>query len=137
MSSSLIPTRLLSLPSIWDEAEDWLSNAATQTSGLSVSEDESHVYVEAAVPGIDPKDVEVTFQDGYIWIRGESKQEEEDKKKKFYRRASSSFSYRVAVPGELDPTKDPDASYKHGVMKVSFAKLPKVEPKKITVKVSE
>ncbi len=139
MSSNLIPTRLLSfpnlsLPSIWDEAEDWLTSPTNQSSGLSVSEDENHVYVEAAVPGIDPKDIDITFQDGYLWIRGESKQEEENKKKKYYRRASQSFSYRVAVPGDIDTTKEPEATYKHGMMNISFAKSPKVEPKKIQVK---
>lgn len=138
MTNSLIPRRLLSFPSLslpdfWGEDEEWLSAPSTQ-SGLSIYEDESYVYVEAAVPGIDPKDVDVTFQDGYVWVRGETKEEEGDQKKKFYRRASRSFSYRVAIPGDVDTTKDPDATYKHGVMTIAFAKSPKAQPKKIQVK---
>ncbi len=138
MATSLIPRRLLSFPSLslpafWDEDEEWLAYPSTQ-SGLSVYEDDSRVYVEAAVPGIDPKNVEVTFQDGYLWIRGETKEEEEDKKKKYYRKASRSFSYRVAIPGDIDSNKDPEATYKHGVMTVAFAKSPKAQPKKIRVK---
>jgi len=138
MSTSLIPRKLLSfpsfsLPSFWDEDEEWLTSPSAQ-SGLSVSEDEKKVYVDAAVPGIDPKNVDVTFQDGYLWIRGETKEEEEDKKKKFYRKASKAFSYRVAVPGDVDLTKDPEATYKHGVMTIAFYKSPKVQPKKIQVK---
>lgn len=138
MTNSLIPTRLLSFPSLslpnfWDEDEEWLNYPSTQ-SGLSVYEDENSVFVEAAVPGIDPKNVDVTFQDGYVWVRGETKEDEGDKEKKYYRKASRSFSYRVAVPGDVDSAKDPVATYKHGVMKIAFAKSPKAQPKKIQVK---
>lgn len=138
MANSLIPRRLLSFPSLslpdfWDEDEEWLTSPSTQ-SGLSIYEDDNKVYVEAAVPGIDPKNVDVIFQDGYLWIRGETKEEKEDKKKKYYRRASRSFSYRVAVPGDVDETKEPEATYKHGVMTIAFTKSPKAQPKKIQVK---
>lgn len=55
------------LPSIWDENDDWLSLPSTSApSGLSVSEDANHVYIEAQVPGIKPEDVEVTFDKGYL-----------------------------------------------------------------------
>lgn len=138
MTSSLIPKRFLSFPSLslpdfWDEDEEWITSPSTQ-SGLSVYEDENKVYVEAAVPGIDPKNVDVTFHDGYLWIRGEKQEEEQDKKKKYYRKASSSFSYRVAVPGDIDDNKEPEATYKHGVMTIAFVKSPKAQPKKIQVK---
>ena len=141
MITSLIPRRLLSLsnpvfPDFWDEDEEWLTSPSTP-SGLSIYEDENKIYVEAAVPGIDPKHVEMTYQDGYLWIRGESKEEEEDKKKKYYRKATRSFSYRVAVPGDVDTTKEPEATCKHGVMTVAFMKSPKAQPKKIQIKTSE
>ena len=141
MTTSLTPRRLLSFPSLtfpnfWDEDEEWFISPSTQ-SGLSVSEDETHVYIAAAVPGVDPKNIDVTVHDGYVWVRGESKETEEDKKRKFYRRASQTYSYRVAVPGDVDMTKDPEATYKHGVMTVAFQKTPKAQPKKIQVKNTE
>ncbi len=120
-------------PSIWDDEDDWGMMANVPT-GVTISEDEKHIYVEVAVPGVDPKDVEVTFDKGVLWIKGEGKVEEEDKKKKFYRKATSSFSYRVAVPGEIDADAEPQAQSKHGMMKVTFIKAPKSMPKKITVK---
>lgn len=138
MAFDLIPSRLLSfpsmrMPSFWNDEDDWLTTPATP-SGLSVSEDENNVFVEAALPGIDPKDVEITFQDGYLWIRGESKEEEKDKAKKYYRQSTKSFSYRVAVPGEINEDVEPEASSKNGVMMVTFAKSPKKQPKKIQIK---
>lgn len=138
MSVNIVPKKMLSfpsfsLPSLWDEDEDWFMTPSTQ-SGLSVYEDDSKVYIETAIPGINPKDVEVTFQDGYLWVRAETKEEEKDKNKKYYRQASQSFSYRVAVPGEVDSNKEPEATYKHGVMTITFNKIPKSQPKKIQIK---
>lgn len=103
-------------------------------SGLEISEDDKHVYVKAAVPGVDPSKIEVTYDKGVLWIKGETEEEEKDKAKKFYRRSAQSFQYRVMVPGDIDETVEPEATTKHGVMTVTFTKTPKKEPKKIKVK---
>ena len=116
----------------WLDEEDWTS--FLPSSGLTVSEDDKNVYVEAAVPGLDPDKVEVTFDKGVLWIRGNQEAENKDEKKKYYRKASSSFSYRVAIPGNIDETKEPAASCKNGIMRVTFAKKPEVQPKRISVK---
>jgi len=136
MALDLVPRRFWTFPtSNWfDLDEDDNSLAARNPSSVTVSEDDKKVYVEAALPGVDPKEVEITFDKGVLWIKGESVETEEDKKKKFYRRASSSFSYRVAVPGEIDPNVEPEAESKNGIMRVSFTKHPRMQPKKITVK---
>lgn len=130
------PTNFWRLPIIasdlWEDLGDLMPMSGT-LNGLSISEDEKNVYVEAAVPGIDPKDIEVTFDKGVLWIKGESK-EEEKKGKKYYRKASSSFSYRVAVPGEVDWKTEPVATSKNGLMMVAFPKSAKTQPKKIAVK---
>jgi len=115
--------------------EDFWGMDMTPQTGLSISEDKDHVYVEAHLPGLDAKDIELSFEKGMLWIRGEKKEETEDKNKKYYRKASSSFSYRVHVPGQIDEKKEPDASYKDGVIKVSFSKTPGSEAKKIAIKV--
>lgn len=133
MAIDLVPTSFWRFPvsrSVWDDDED-ISMMSTP-SGISISEDETHVYVEVALPGVDPKDVDITFDKGTLWVKGEAKIEE--KKKKFYRKATSSFSYRIAVPGEIDGLVEPEASAKHGVMTVTFAKSKSTLPKKISVK---
>ncbi|MBI4058422.1 Hsp20/alpha crystallin family protein [Candidatus Gottesmanbacteria bacterium] len=135
MAFDLIPGhfwRFPRVPSIFEEDDDFM--IPSSPSGLSISEDDKNVYIEAAVPGVDPKDIEVTFDKGVVWIKGESKEEEKDKKKKYYRQAMRQFSYRVAVPGDIDPNNDPEAHYKNGVMRVTFIKSPRSQPRKITVK---
>jgi len=132
MGYDLIPNRFLSFPSIWNDDDDWITPASSP-SGLSVSEDDKNIFIEASLPGIKPENIDVTFQDGYLWIKGEVKEEEKDKSRKYYREATKSFSYRVAVPGEVDSSIDPVAKYKHGIMTVSFTKSPKAQPKKIQI----
>jgi HSP20 family protein len=115
--------------------DDWDLQEFSSPSGLSVSEDDQHIYVEAALPGIKSDEIEMIFDKGVLWIKGEKKEESEDKKRKFYRRAMRSFSYRVAVPGDVDETKEPRATCKHGVLRVEFQKTKKGSTsKKIPVK---
>lgn len=133
MTYDLIPHKLLSLPSIWNDDDSWMT-IASNPSGLSVSEDDKNIYIEASLPGIDPKDIDVTFHEGYLWVQGEAKAEEKDAKRKYYREATNSFSYRVAVPGEVDLNTEPKADYKQGIMTVTFVKSPKAQPKKIEIK---
>lgn len=123
--------RVPTLSNLWEDDDDW-GTVTNWPSGLSLSEDDKNVYVQAAVPGVDPKDIEVTFDKGVIWVKGETKTEETNKK--YYRKAASSFSYRVAVPGDIDLTREPSAAVKNGVMTVTFAKSPKAQPKKISVR---
>ena len=103
-------------------------------SGLSVSEDNNNIYVEAHLPGLKPEDIELTYDKGMLWIHGEKHEQEQDKKKKYYKKASSSFSYRVQIPGLIDDKKEPEAVYRDGIMKVNFAKSAKKESKKIKFK---
>ncbi|MBI2031706.1 MAG: Hsp20/alpha crystallin family protein [Candidatus Levybacteria bacterium] len=136
MANDIIPRTFLrspfvSLPSVWEDIEEMLPTTGN-ISGLSISEDGQNIYVSAAVPGVDPEDVDISFEKGVLWVKAEKK--EEEKGKKFYRKATSSFSYRVTVPGEIDPNIEPEASCRNGIVTVTFVKSPKVKPKKIAVK---
>lgn len=115
------------------DEEGWLQDFS-DPSGLSVYEDEKNVIVEAALPGLKTDDIEMTFDKGILWIKGEKKEEEKGKDKKYYRKALSTFSYRVAVPGEIDEQVEPEALFKDGMLKVIFPKSSKREPKRIGIK---
>jgi HSP20 family protein len=120
--------------SLFEENEDeWLQDF-TFPSGLSVSEDEDSICIEAALPGIKPEEVEMTYHKGMLLIRAEKKEENKEKNRKFYKKATSTFSYHVAVPGNIDENTPPEAICKHGVITVTFKKSKKEEPKRIAVK---
>lgn len=125
---------LFNLGKFFDDLEGGIT---TVPSGLSISSDDNHIFVEAHVPGLSAKDIEVTIDDdNVLWIKGDKKEEEEDKKKKFYRRSQSSFSYCIPLWEEVDDSVDPEAVCKEGVMHVSFKKKKgkQAEAKKIQVK---
>lgn len=134
--SYLIPRSFMSFPGLGLSSlmdDDSLSFTSSAPNGLSLAEDDKHVYVEAAVPGVDAKDIDITFEKGVLRIVAESKVEEREGKK-YFRRATSSFSYQVVIPSEIDMNTEPEAEVKNGVMHISFTKSAKVQPKKIAVK---
>jgi HSP20 family protein len=106
-----------------------------ESKGVSLSEDDKHVYVEAAVPGMNPEEIEMTYDKGILLIKAEKKEESSDKNKKFYHKAYQKFFYQVAVPGHLDEAKNPEATCKDGIVKISFIKAqPDSQRKKISIK---
>lgn len=138
--ADLVPRGFWSFPSqrissLIDELDDLLPVTQTDTaSALSVSEDDKNTYIEAAMPGVEQNDIEITFAKGTVWIRGQAREEEKDKKRKYYRQAARIFSYRIAVPGEIDPNAKPEAETKNGVVMVTFPKKESSMPQKITIK---
>lgn len=129
--SYLVPRSFFSLPSLLDE--DWDVGMMSNTpSGLSISEDNKNVFVEAVVPGVDPKDIDITFEKGVVRIVGESKKEEKEGRK-YFRRLQSSFSYQFSVPSDVDLSKDPETKVDHGVLHLTFEKSEKAQPRKIKV----
>ena len=100
--------------------DDESVSIGTHSSGLSVYEEGNHVIIEAALPGIESEDIEVSQAHGFLLIDGEKK--EEEKKRKYYRQVVRSFSYRVPLPAKADMNIEPKATFKDGVMKVVFKK---------------
>lgn len=138
MTNNLIPRGFWNMPnfripSLWADLMEE-TRLDTIPSGLSVSEDDKGFYVDAALPGIEPKDIEVTFDRGMLHMSGQS--EEEEKGKKFYRKATGQFSYSVMAPESVDSKKEPKVTYQNGMMHAVFEKTSSPKPKKIEVKVA-
>lgn len=120
------------MPSLW-ENEELLS--VFNQSDLTIFTDPDHVTVEAPVPGLDPSKVEVTYDQGVLSIRGQADEETSDKKRNYYRKSSKTYSYRVSVPGGVDPEKDPEVSYKNGMIIATFSRTSQErQPKKLPIR---
>lgn len=139
MQEQRMPQQWFSPLSLLEEIENLNWPLITQPNchhtgqGLQISEDENSIFVEAAMPGLDDKDIELTYEKGTLMVRGERKETEEDKKRKYYRRSSNSFIYRLNVPGNIDETSEPNAEFKNGVVKVTFPKQKKAEARRINI----
>jgi len=118
-------------PSIWDD-EDFQLLSSSQNN-LDVYETKNEVVVKASVAGVNEDDIDVTFERGVLWIQGKSEQEKKDEEK-YYSKSSWSYSYKVAVPGLIDHSKEPELTVKNGVLKIVFAKSEASKPKKLSIK---
>jgi HSP20 family protein len=105
---------------------------------LDVIEDKDDYTVKASLPGINPADLDVTYNNNTLTIRGEIKAEE-DKKEQHYHlreRAYGSFSRSVYLPNEVNANAI-EAKYEAGILTLTLPKAEEVKPKKINVKVTE
>ena len=130
-------SEFFNLGQLFENLEKELEVLGPAQSGLSISSDDKSVFIEANVPGLTAKEVEVTIDsNNCLWIKGEKNTEEKDKQKKYYKRAQLSFSYCVPLWEEIDASKEPEAICKDGVMRVIFAKTKEkqIESKRINVK---
>ena len=93
------------------------------TPAIDVFEMEENIVVKAEIPGIEPKDVQVTLNNQLLQISGEKKYEKELKDEKFYRmeRASGSFARTVNLPKPVDGSKV-SALFKNGILTVTLPK---------------
>lgn len=109
------------LPRVLSEEREWVP-------AFDVSETEKELIVKAEVPGMDKKDIHINLSEGLLTIKGEKKQEKEDKNENYHcvERRYGTFTRTMRLPFEVEADKV-DATYKHGVLKLT---LPKSEPAK-------
>ena len=103
---------------------------------VDVSETKNDVVVKAELPGMDPKDIEVTLSDGHLMIKGQKKHEKEEKDEDYHfvERSYGSFVRAVHLPKEVKHDKI-SASYKNGVLKVVLPKSEEAKTKELKIKV--
>jgi HSP20 family protein len=95
---------------------------------VEVSETDDAFIVDAELPGMGEKDIELTLEDNVLTIKGEKKKEEETKKKNYYVSERSYGRFQRSL--QLGPDIDADnvqASFKKGVLTVT---VPKIESAK-------
>jgi HSP20 family protein len=92
---------------------------------LDVHENDKSMTIEVELPGVEEKDVTVTFNNGYLTIKGEKKTEREEKKENYYvaERSFGSFERSLRLPDTLDESRI-EARFEKGVLKVTAPKRP-------------
>lgn len=121
---------MLRWPNLWDE-EDFPT--LTNGGGLDLYETSEEVVVKASVAGVEPEKVDITFEKGVLTITA-SETEEKTEGAKYYQKSNRSYAYRVAVPGNLNLSAEPEAKFSNGVVSVAFKKAEEAKPKKIAIR---
>lgn len=90
---------------------------------LDVKDCEKQIEVTAELPGVEAKDIELTFNKGNLVLKGEKKSEKEESDKNYYRmeRRYGSFYRVIPLPTEVQEDKA-EATFKNGVLKITLPK---------------
>lgn len=105
---------------------------------LRMHQDTDAVYVEAALPGVDPESLDMTVKSNVLTLSGEKGCFSGDTDKVVVRRSerpAGKFSRRFKLPTEVDADQV-SAEYTDGMLKVTLPKAEAAKPKQISIKVA-
>ncbi len=105
---------------------------------VDIREEDRRFVIEADIPGVDPKDIDVHMDNGVLSIRGERKSESTSDNGKYTRveRSHGVFYRRFALPDSADPDGI-SATGRHGVLEIAIPKRPETTPRRIDIKTDE
>ncbi len=105
---------------------------------VDVSETSQEFRIEVDAPGVDPKQVNISVEDGVLSISGKTEEKREEEGETFYRmeREYGSFRRSMELPAGAD-TEHIAATAKNGVIHIVVPKKPEAQRKPITIKVQD
>ena len=122
---------------VQDTAEGDNSNVVTSTwrPAVDIREEPNRFVILADLPGVDPKDIEITMDKGVLTIKGERISEKEETREGYRRveRMHGTFYRRFSLPDAAD-AEHIEAHAKNGVLEIVLPKHAEVQPRKISVK---
>jgi HSP20 family protein len=106
----------------------------TWVPALDVRESQDRWEVTLDLPGLEPGDVSVTFEDGMLSINGKREFSKEDQGDTWHRieRSFGTFARSLRLPQTAD-TEKIEASFDKGVLTVSVPKTEQAKPRTIEV----
>ena len=121
---------------LFNEFERW--NAPTNLGlPLDVIENEDGYVVEASVPGVNPDDVEITFEDDVLTIKGQVQEVIENEGVNYHirERRTGEFGRSIRFPVNIN-VEQVEATYTNGILTLAVPKAEEVKPKRIAIKVA-
>ena len=102
---------------------------------VDISENEKAFTLLADIPGVEPKDIEISMEKGVLTIKGERHSENVEEKENYRRveRESGQFYRRFTLPDSANADKI-EAKSEHGVLKITIPKQEVAVSRRIEVK---
>ncbi len=103
---------------------------------VDISETEDALVVQADLPGIDLKDIDIRLENETLTVSGQRKFEKEEKVKGYHRieRSYGTFVRSFSVPSTVETDKVA-AAYREGVLTVTLPKKEAAKPRQVKVEV--
>jgi HSP20 family protein len=105
-----------------------------RTLGIDVVETNDDYVVKAAIPGIDPKDVDISIQDDVLTISGKFEEKHEEKDQHYIRQELSYGEFHRSL--KLPPTVEVDkanAKFEHGMLELHLPKRPEARARSLKI----
>ncbi len=101
---------------------------------VDIKEEPERFLIQADIPGVDPKEIEIDMDSGILSIKGERNTGSRQGTAGYSRveRSHGTFYRRFALPDSADPTGIA-ASGRHGVLEITIPKRPETKPRRIEV----
>ena len=103
---------------------------------LDVSENDDDYVVKASIPGVKPEDLDISFNNNTLTIKGETKSESEKAGEgtqwHMRERRFGSFSRTITLPSPVSSDQI-EADYDAGVLTLRLPKAEEAKPKRISV----
>ena len=116
---------------VWSPAGD--GNGRAWIPVADIEETDDAWVIEAELPGVNRKDVNVEMRDSELIISGEIKEKERKGVLRRQTRKTGEFEYRVTLPGDAD-AEQIEANLHDGVLTVRVPKTEQAKPRRIEVK---
>jgi HSP20 family protein len=124
------------IENLYDDGEMGFGEPLNLRMPLDVVENDEEFVVKADVAGIDPDNIEITFTDNNLSIKGETRaeREEEGEEGRYHlrERRYGTFSRTISMPGSVD-VENIQAETENGVLKIHLPKKEEVKPRRIEI----
>ena len=101
---------------------------------IDISETDAAYKIEAELPGINQKEIDVKIDNNILTIKGKKEDIKAEKEKNYHLRERyyGAFQRSISLPNNIEPEKI-KASFENGVLNISVPKNDKRTPKKIEI----
>jgi HSP20 family protein len=130
MMDRMFDDAMLETPEEW-QSQNW-------GLALDVMEKDDEYIVKTSIPGIKPENLEITYNNNVLTIKGETKEENEIQEARYHMRERrfGTFSRSITVPSSVK-SDDIQAEYDAGVLTLRLPKAEEVKAKRISVKATD
>lgn len=101
---------------------------------MDVMENDDEYVVQASIPGVNPDDLDITFNNDVLTIKAEVKAEQDKEGERYHlrERRYGRFTRSISLPGPVNADQI-RAEYDAGILTLHLPKAEEAKPKRITV----
>jgi HSP20 family protein len=119
---------------LFEEPFDFATTPTMYTPPVEVREFDNEFIVTAELPGMKKDEVDIEYQNGVLFIRGEKVEEKEEEKRNLlvWERQYGSFQRSFMLPNTIDQDKI-TAEFQDGILRVVLPKAESAKGRKINI----